>query len=166
MFGLFFLKNSLTSNLISHLSSINKTPVMKKIIFFSFLIAIVVSCNNNDDNASSCDLDTIVSANLFASGPDDNVTINSVTIDGNCLTINFSFSGCDGNLDEVLLIDADEILESIPVHRRLRLAVDNQDLCLAFFTKDLTFDISNLQTDASEIQLNIEGLDTPVMYKY
>lgn len=85
------------------------------------------------------------------------------------MIINFSASGCDGNSWELVLIDADEILESLPLQRRLRLSLNNQELCLAVIDQELSFDISNIQLDESgEIELNFNNntTDSSILYQY
>ena len=93
-------------------------------------------------------------------------TINSLKITENCLKINFSSSGCSGDTWELKLIDSEDILESNPVQRNLRLSLKNEELCLAFITKELSFDISNLQVDGNQVQLNITNSDDEILYEY
>jgi len=82
------------------------------------------------------------------------------------LKINFSSSGCNGDTWELKLIDSEDILESNPPQRNLRLSLKNEESCLAYITKELTFDISNLQVNGNKVQLNLTNSDKNILYKY
>ena len=120
---------------------------MKKILFLILVGLAVLSCSKDDDkeNPIKCDLETLISTEQYTTAPSDQLTINSLSINDNCLKINFSSSGCNGDTWELKLIDSEDILESNPPQRNLRLSLKNEELCLAYITKELTFDISNLQ---------------------
>ncbi len=140
----------------------------------SLLILLITSfiffaCNNDDDtddNSSNCSAETLISSNLYADAPDDQLSINSLEIIDNCLKINFSASGCDGNSWEVKLIDSTVLLESNPPQRNLRLSLKNEEACLAFINKELTFDISSLKVSGNSVQLNITNTDKDILYQY
>ena len=88
-------------------------------------------------------------------------------INGDCLVINFSASGCDGNTWIVKLIDSEQILESNPIQRNLRISLENNEDCTAVPNKTLTFDISNLQIqDDNRIYLNITNSGDQILYEY
>lgn len=143
---------------------------MIKIITFTIIVITLLSCSsddNTDDNAITCDFETIISADQFTNAPADLLEIDSLSIENDCLKINFSASGCDGSTWELLLIDANEILESEPVQRRLRLSLNNEEECLAIINQELSFDISNIQIgDSGEIILNITNNDASIVYEY
>ena len=88
------------------------------------------------------------------------------SINDNCLKINFSSGGCNGDTWELKLIDSEDILESYPPQRNLRLSLKNEELCEAYITKELTFDISNLQVDGNKVQLNLTNSDKNILYEY
>ena len=67
---------------------------------------------------------------------------------------------------ELKLIDSEDILESNPPQRNLRLSLKNEESCLAYITKELTFDISNLQVNGNKVQLNLTNSDKNILYKY
>ena len=80
---------------------------MKKILLVIFSITIgLSSCNNDNDNENpnNCDIETIISAEQYTNAPSDQLTINSLKIENNCLKINFSSSGCSGNTWEIKLL--------------------------------------------------------------
>ncbi|TNJ44136.1 hypothetical protein KFZ70_04045 [Tamlana fucoidanivorans] len=142
---------------------------MKRVLTL-FLIGITfLSCSNDDDDnedSTNCDFKTIISATQYENAPSDELTINSLEINGNCMTINFSAGGCNGNTWEVELIDSGATLKSYPPQRNLRLSLKNEELCEAYITKELTFDISNLQDGGGKVQLNVINSDKSILYEY
>ncbi|MGC1633273.1 MAG: hypothetical protein WA749_14285 [Gelidibacter sp.] len=126
------------------------------------------SCSSDDDNGNqnSCDFETIISAEQYVNAPNDQLEINSLAINDNCLKINFSSGGCDGKTWELRLIDSGDIIKSNPPQRNLRLSLKNVELCEAYITKELTFDISRLKIDGNRVQLNITNSDEIVLYEY
>ncbi|WP_157831415.1 hypothetical protein [Confluentibacter flavum] len=128
----------------------------------------ISACSKNDDdnNVTDCELTTLISSEAYEDAPSDFLTINSLEINDNCLKINFSSGGCNGNTWEIKLIDSEEISESLPAQRNLRLSLKNEELCYAYVTKELTFDISNLRVNGNQVQLNITNFGGTILYEY
>lgn len=142
---------------------------MRKNIFTILSIAIVLSsCSNTNekDNPNNCDFETIISAEQFINAPSDHLIINSLEIENDCLKINFSSGGCSGDSWDLKLIDSEDILESNPPQRHLRLSLKNEELCHAFITKEFTFHISNLKVNGNKLRLNITNSDDNILYEY
>lgn len=142
---------------------------MKKILILILIGIAVLSCSSDDDdgNQNNCDFETIISAEQYENAPSDQLNVNSLEINGNCLKINFSASGCDGNSWIVKLIDSEQIMESNPIQRNLRLSLENNEDCTAVPNKTLTFDISELQIqDDNRVYLNITNSDDQILYEY
>ena len=143
---------------------------MKHRILLIALTLITFSCSNNDDDnnggQNNCDFETIISEEQFENAPSDQVVINSLNIENGCLEISFSASGCSGNTWEVKLIDSESVFLSNPPQRNLRLSLKNEELCDAFFTRVLSFDITNLQVDSDGVLLNITNSDGSILYEY
>ena len=139
---------------------------VENILLTLVIIAFISSCNNSENASTTCDKIVIISASEYENAPNDEITINHLSINGDCLKINFSASGCSGDSWEVKLIDSEDILESNPPQRNLRLSLKNEELCEAFITKELTFDIRNLQTNGNQVLLNITNSDQQILYKY
>ncbi len=127
---------------------------------------VLVACSNDDDITTNCDLFTIVSAAQFENAPKDQVNINSAVINDDCLKINFSASGCDGDSWEVLFIDSGGVSFSLPPQRNLRLSLKNEELCDAFITRELTFDIKTLRVGGNQVLLNIQNFNEQLLYTY
>lgn len=140
---------------------------MKKILILTIIGIIIFNCDDNDERSNRCDANTLISATDYENAPSDQLAINSLEINGNCLKINFSSGGCDGNTWELKLIDSEDILKSNPPQRNLRLSLKNEELCEAYITKELTFDISNLQVDGNKVQLNLTNSENlNILYEY
>ncbi|NOQ27086.1 MAG: hypothetical protein GQ564_17125 [Bacteroidales bacterium] len=139
-----------------------------KLIFGIFLLCIsFISCEKDDDNNSlDYNQEVIISAILYNTAPSDFLTINNVVLRDDYLKINFSSGGCSGESWEIKLIDADVILESYPPQRNLRLSLKNEELCEAYITKEISFDISELQVDGNQVLLNINNFESQILYVY
>ncbi|MDO5976580.1 hypothetical protein [Flavivirga jejuensis] len=141
---------------------------MKRILILTLIGLANLNCSNDDDNGNqnNRDFETVISAEQYENAASDQLTINNLEIENNCLKINFSSGGCDGNSWEIKLIDSEDILESNPPQRNLRLSLKNEEACLALITEELTFDISNLQIDGNQVLLNITNSDENILYEY
>lgn len=134
-------------------------------IVFTFLSG--CECSGEDPAPyHSCDQDVILSSSLYQSAPTDLFTLNAMAIEGNCLTINFSSGGCSGDTWVVKLIDSEAILESNPVQRNLVFSLDNNEMCDAYITKEISFDIASLQYGNSPLILNVVNADQSILYEY
>lgn len=143
---------------------------MKKSKFYIFIFSIlfISSCNNDDDNqVISCDDTVIISLDLYNEAPAEQVDINNVEIIGNCFMVNFSASGCDGSNWEIQLIDANQIKQSGIPQRNIRLSFKSNEVCEAYITKEVSFDIQQLQLIGSEsILFNLLNNDSQILYEY
>ncbi len=124
------------------------------------------SCDKGDDNSINCDKQVIISAAEYNTAPNDPLTINTLELNGDCLKINFSSTGCTGDTWELKLIDSEVILYLNPPQRDLRLSLKNDELCDAYITKELTFDVKTLRVDGNQIILNITNSDDQILYEY
>ncbi|RLD45052.1 MAG: hypothetical protein DRI89_02210 [Bacteroidetes bacterium] len=132
----------------------------------TLLIFLSITSCEKDDNPINCDIEVVISADEYSTAPNDELTINSLEINENCLTVNFSSGGCSGDTWELKLIDAAIILESNPPQRNLRLSLKNEESCLAYITKEITFDISELQIDGNKVLLNIVNSGDQILFEY
>ena len=124
------------------------------------------SCENENVPSANCDDEVLINNSEFGSAPDGLLTINELEIIDGCLKIVFGASGCGGETWEVKLIDSGDVMESNPPQRRLRLSLLNQEVCLAFITRELTFDIESLQVDGDQVLLNIINSNDQILYEY
>lgn len=103
---------------------------------------------------------------MFETAPLDEVAINDMEIDGNCLKISFSASGSDGSTWIVKLIDSGTTLESYPPQKRLILSLENKELCEAVIGNEMSFNIEELQVSRSPVRLNITNTGDGILYEY
>ncbi len=137
----------------------------KKIIGFIVIFG-SLACNNDDsNNTNSCGQLVIISSEQYDES-NGNLSINNIKIEEDCLRINFSSSGCSGDTWEVKLIDSEEILESDPPQRNLKVSLKNEELCQAVITKEITFGISELRVEGTKVLLNIKNSDDKLLYEY
>jgi len=114
---------------------------------------------------SDCDQNVIISETEYQNAPSDPFSITEMTITGDCLNIKFGASGCDGNTWIVKLIDSGIVAESYPCQRTLRLSLDNKEICTAVPTKEISFNIKDLQIVGNEkVILHVSGEE--ILYEY
>lgn len=135
------------------------------LLFLVFAITLT-GCSSDDDTQTNCDSKSVINAQEYGNATSAQFRINSLEIVDDCLKINFSSGGCDGNTWKVKLIDSGAILKTDPPQRNLKLLLRNEELCEAYITKEFTFDISNLKVDGNMTQLNITNSDKTILYEY
>lgn len=104
------------------------------------------SCGNSKKSSSDMnDESKVLKATIGNTDKkSDAVEINSVSIDGNIMTLKVSFSGgCEGHQFE--LIGSEMVMKSLPGKRPVALIHNaNGDMCEAYLTEEIQFDISEL----------------------
>ncbi len=109
----------------------------------------------------------IIDKDIYDCTTTDNYTITDVVLNGNILKITITFSGCSADSDRIYVVDSGEILETSPPQRLLKLEFLKEESCLAQFTRELEFDINNLQISSiNELVLSIEGWNNDIIYQY
>lgn len=139
---------------------------MKTTIILLFSLFQIIACCPVIEDESMCDDKVLIDKNLFDSAPNSSVNITKIEIIGDCLSIDFNASGCNGNSWKVKLIDSEAILKSNPPQRNLRLSLENNELCEAIIHKKISFDISKLRLTGSEVILNIVNSEHQIKYIY
>ena len=116
-------------------------------------------------DTGGCDKNVIISASEYENAPDQ-VSIIGMKIEGNCLKIKFGASGCDGNTWIVKLIDGGITDAAVyPKQRILKLSLENNEICDAVITKEISFNIEDLQIPgANKVLLDISG--NQIIYEY
>jgi len=81
-----------------------------------FINGVQVYCHNDKGTFKNYDKEVIISDTLYKNAPNDHVEIIDMKIEGNCLKIKFSASGCDGSSWNVKLIDSGLVkIVAIPI---------------------------------------------------
>ena len=137
---------------------------MKSKALLILVLLFTMGCtDSNDPDPQGCDLGTVISQSLFINAPSDELTLNSLDIENDCLKINFSASGCNGDSWKIELIDSGSIKESDPPQRDLRLSLDNGE---AFITRELSFNIKELKVEGGRVWLNLSNSGDRILYEY
>lgn len=110
--------------------------------------------------------DVIINKDLYKNVKTDNYTIKNASINGDFLTVTIVSGGCSGNSWIVSLVDSENILESKPPQKELKIELINKELCYAIVTKEFVFDITKLREDGNAVILNIAGWQKKITYNY
>lgn len=137
---------------------------MKKIVILVVII-FFISCSN-DDNSISCDR-VIVDAQKYTTLQSDSYELIEVSEEDACLKLSIRYGGGCEDISAIL-IDSEDIIESNPPQRNLRLVLTTQeDACEAVITEEFLFDISSLQVEnATSVRLNFQDSGITYLYAY
>ena len=135
-------------------------------LVFISIVLLSFACEKDDKEQTSCDQKTIISKSEYDTAPLDDVSILDMEIDGDCLKISFSASGCDGSTWIVKLIDSGMTFYTSPPQKDLILSLENNELCDAVISKEISFDIENLQVSGNLVVLNIINTGDEILYEF
>ena len=143
---------------------------MKKLLLF-LPITLILSCNSEDDNSTienNCYFTSeIILEEDFNAINTSNYGIIEVELNGDCLEITFGSSGCGTDLWEENLYSTDTFYNVFPLQRDVKMELINDETCLAFFQKTVSFDLTPFQIDGqSDLPLNINGWNEQITYGY
>jgi hypothetical protein len=146
---------------------------MKQIGYLIIIFFLIASCDKNDDNpveckeSGNCDKCIIINSNLYNQTNTNNYTIQNISVNQDCLEIEFGSSGCDGNSWKIDLVDLGAISETAIPQRDLKLKLTNLEECEAFITKTISFNLEPLQLSNYEaINLKITDYNGLISYEY
>ncbi len=146
-------------------------------VLITFILLTATACDTEDpvccinpslvDPTAECGNAAVIDDNLFQTAPDDALDIQDVRLEGNCLTITFAASGCDGATWEEALIGDTSILESLPVQRGLRLSINNNEECDAVPSKTASFSLVPAVVEGeTSVLINLQGWNQQILYEY
>ena len=139
---------------------------MKNLMSLFIFTFILCSCGDPIEDSQNCDLRTIVDDNQYNKANED-YFINDAVLEGDCLNIALSASGCDGTTWGFDLYASSAIAESWPVQRYIRLSITNDELCDAVIEQTISIDLTPLQVDAyDQMNINLSGFDQQIHYTY
>jgi len=143
---------------------------MKIFSFLSILTLLFAACEgttNVDElaNLGECN-ELIVDREAYQNEESASYMIDTAFIAQDCLNIVFGSSGCSGSTWETSMIDSEQIMESYPIQRALRMVLKNQEMCQAYFIDTATFNLTKIRTEDPSILLNINGYDHKLLYSY
>jgi len=144
---------------------------MHQSIPFFFAFMLLTSCSDNhlidQPPISTCDDQVSIDEQRYQDDSSSLFNLISLNIEGDCMKVSFSASGCNSNSWKMDLVASDAIAESLPEQRYLKLSLENLEACLAVFTRDISFDLSSLQIqNDGALILNLEGFEGNLTYEY
>ena len=144
-----------------------RTPKIISVCCCFMLLFMNTQCDEDDIQSSPCDQMVVIDDGFYNSSVSSEFMFQSAEIIENCLNVSISASGCDSSTWSMVLVDSGAVAESLPEQRFLKFVFTNDEVCLAVFSQERSFDISNLQVEGSnEIILNIEGFPESITYQY
>jgi hypothetical protein len=144
-----------------------KLPRILIACFCFILLLMNTQCDDDDFDYVPCDQTVVIDDSFFESAQTREYEFNSLEISDSCLFVNISASGCDGNSWSLVLVASDDVGDSFPEQRYLKLVFTNNEACLAIVSQGRSFDLRPIQVGgANEIILNIEGFTESLTYTY
>lgn len=149
---------------------------MKNITLFVLSIALL-SCGtrknatkDEQSNSTAKPKETMITATIGElSKTSDPMTISSIQIDGNVMTVEVTYSGGCGE-HSFQVIGSSTIAKSLPPIRSIQLVHNaNKDECKKMIIQKIKVDISDLaykKESGSEIYLTLEGWKEKVKYTF
>lgn len=137
-----------------------------------FLGVFFVSCDFLDDHIknpikSKCNEKAVLDHVAFPQINTNNYGITNVVLNGDCLEITVSASGCDPDNWTMNLVGAKSLAAVLPPHVGVKLELINNEACLAVFQKTVSFNLTAFQwVEQNQVQLNLDGWNTPILYQY
>lgn len=135
-----------------------------KYIYLIFSVIVLMSCEENASEINT-HANVIVDANLYQNTATDNYTIINTKVEGDFLTIKIGASGCSSESWKAILVDSSLILESYPPQRNIKLNLENNEACLAYFEVEYTFNVKSLTQNLTPVYFNLEGWNTQILYE-
>ena len=151
---------------------------MKKSIYlFGLALALFtsvffVACDFIDDHIknpikSKCNEKAVLDHVAFPQVNTANYGITNVVLNGDCLEITVSSSGCDPNNWDMNLIGVASTTNIYPPLFHAKVELINNEACQAVFQKTVSFDLTPFQmAGQNTVQIAIDGWNNNIMYKY
>ena len=131
------------------------------------MLLVFTGCKNEEveQQEKECN-DVIIDSEQYNNSQTDSFELIKLIVENECLKISVRYGG---GCKEVYakLVDSEDLFESNPVQRNLRIVFTDNDECEALVEKDFHFNINNLQIEnESKIKLNFQGSDLTYIYQY
>jgi len=139
---------------------------MRNIVIIFVTAFYVLGCDEDSTTPQNTCNDVIVSSEQYNNSQTDDFTLTDVVSENECLKISLRYGG---GCKEVTasLIDSEDVIETDPIQRNLKIVFADDDECEALVEKSFYFEISNLQiNNEKEVLLNFEGSSLTFLYEY
>ncbi len=145
---------------------------MKNILWHLWiLIPLLLACDKETDPlkleltvGNECEQRAIVDQELYENETSFFLLIEELEIIDDCLRVKYSSSGCTAESWNLRLIGSQYVAYSYPPQRNIRFVLENNELCEAHFTREMTFDISPFRSNDEAMLLNVIGTEHQLMY--
>ncbi|MDG4714635.1 hypothetical protein [Winogradskyella marincola] len=142
-----------------------------KMIMALVCVALFLNMQCDDEGMSlpesNCASFAAIDSYTYGNSATSSYTINNVSINEDCLAIEVSATGCDGNTWGMQLVDSDVVSESNPPERFVKFFLINTEDCLAVVDRARSFDLTPLQVEGvNEIIINVDEYSEPITYTY
>jgi hypothetical protein len=140
---------------------------LKPIYLFLITLLTITACKKDAGTGTDdCERKVVINKTQFEEIESDEIVVSDFTIVGNCLNITVRGSGCDGNSWVVNIIDSEEVVNTKPAQRKLRVTLRNNELCQAYFARDYSFNLTDLQVEGDSVLLKFEESGEEILYEY
>ena len=141
--------------------------IIKNLVFVFCSLLSLSAWTGDDGGSKTCDENVLVDVFFFENGPSMSLEITKMKINQYCLEISFNSSGCNGDTWVVKLVDSDEVSQTTPSQRMLRLSLSSEELCEAIVEKTISFDLTSIQIQVNnQVLLTIANNDSKILYEY
>ena len=137
-----------------------------RVLFFLLLIISSFSWSDHDEGLDTNDCIPVILNNEAFDSAVLTYIVESMELNGDCLSLNVGVSGCDAENHDVKMIGRNQLDTDVDVPTMtFKLTENVNQICLAYFVVPFEYDLSELKsiTD-SAIPLTFVGSDKTIMY--
>lgn len=149
-----------------------KNTYLFAFVLVLFLGMCFVSCDFLDDHikypvTSKCNEKAVLDQVAFPLVNTANYGITNAVLNGDCLEITISSSGCNPNNWNMNLIGVASTTNIYPPLFHAKVELINNEACQAVFQKTVSFDLTPFQmAGQNTIQIDIDGWNNNIVYQY
>ena len=147
--------------------------MIKNLFNLLIIMLVFVSCKGDDSlccphpNPTNCNEFSIIDEAKYNQINTNNYSITNVVLNGDCLEITVSSSGCNPNNWDMNFVASEVVVETLPNQWNAKVELINNEACQAVFQKTVSFDLTPFQiTGQDQVQIKIQGWNTSIMYQY
>ena len=147
--------------------------MIKNLFNLLIIMLVFVSCKGDDSlccphpNPTNCNEFSIIDEAKYNQINTNNYSITNVVLNGDCLEITVSSSGCNPNNWDMNFVASEVVVETLPNQWNAKVELINNEACQAVFQETVSFDLTPFQiTGQDQVQIKIQGWNTSIMYQY
>ncbi|WP_091518511.1 hypothetical protein [Paenimyroides ummariense] len=147
--------------------------MIKNLFNLLIIMLIFFGCKGDDSlccphpNPTNCNEFSIIDETKYNQTNTNNYTITNVVLNGDCLEITVSSSGCNPNNWDMNFVASEVVVETLPNQWNAKVELINNEACQAVFQKTVSFDLTPFKIiGQNQVQINIAGWNNSIMYQY